>query len=419
MSRRVRRDGGIGPSGRQATEIAPFSASVFVRLAMKSSQLTENSYRERFAPIGVGLTLAIIAVVYLSHYERALTNYHSDLDVQLAGARFLLAGRNPYQLIGPGREFRWGGTLYHPAPTLILISPLAGLGLATARAVFVAITVFLFGFAMVKTRQPPWRYVMLLTIAAQSALLLVQWSFLLAAAWLLPWVASVLVVKPNIAAAIVGARLEKRFLWPVLVGSVALISVSFIVAPHWPRWWLESLAADPNRSAAIARSGGFLLLLSGLKWRRSEARLLLLLSIVPQTLGHYDALLLFFVPDRASQAIALAALSHFLNLLNLGDRPATLNDAVVASGIRVVHYLYLPSLLFVLSRPNRGTIPEWAEKVARRLPAWLQGAPHRGEGPQGAREFFKSISSRWNAWSGVGILRSWSARRLNDTHGRQ
>ncbi len=172
--------------------------------------------------------------------------------------------------------------------------------------------------------------------------------------------------------------------------------VSFIVAPHWPRWWPESLAADPNRSAAVARSGGFLLLLSGLKWRRPEARLLLLLSIVPQTLGHYDALLLFFVPDRASQAIALAALSHFLNLLNLGDRPATLNDAVVASGIRVVHYLYLPSLLFVLSRPNRGTIPDWAEKVARRLPAWLQGAPeaHSGEGPQRAREFFKHISPR-------------------------
>ena len=341
----------------------------------------------------MGVALAIIAVAYLSHYERALTNYDSDLDVQLAGARFLLAGRNPYQLIGPGREFRWGGTLYHPVPALVLISPLAGLGLATARAVFVAVTVFLFGFAMAKTRQPAWRYVMLLTIAAQSALLLVQWSFLLAAAWLLPWVASVLVVKPNIATAIVAARLEKRFLWPALGGSVALISVSFIVAPHWPRWWLESLAADPNRSAAVARSGGFLLLLSGLKWRRPEARLLLLLSIVPQTLGHYDALLLFFVPDRASQAIALAALSHFLNLLNLGDRPATLNDAVVASGIRVVHYLYLPSLLFVLSRPNRGTIPDWAEKVARRLPAWLQGAPeaHSGEGPQRAREFFNTF----------------------------
>jgi hypothetical protein len=366
--------------------------------------LRKNRYRETLAAIAVGVVLAIIAVAYLSHYEKTLTPYHSDLDVQLAGARFLLAGRNPYQLIGPGREFRWGGTLYHPAPALLLISPLAGLGLASARAVFVAVTVFLFGFAMAKTHQPVWRYVVLLTIAAQSAVLLVQWSFLLAAAWLLPWVASVLVAKPNIATAIVAARFDKRFFWPALGGSIALIAASFVVAPHWPSWWLESLAADPNRSAAIARSGGFLLVLSGLKWRRPEARLLLFLAMVPQTLGHYDAMLLFFVPNRASQAIALAALSHFVNVLNLGDRPATLNDAVVASGIRVVHYLYLPSLLFVLFRSNCGTIPDWAENASRRLPAWLRGVPERAAGDQVPRppQFFKSVSSLWNAWFGVG-----------------
>jgi hypothetical protein len=342
---------------------------------MTSSPPAENRYRGPLAGVAVGLVLATIAVAYLLYYEKALTNYHSDLDVQLAGARFLFAGRNPYELIGPGRESRWGGTLYHPVPTLVLVSPLTALALPTARAVFVAVTVFLFGFAMASTRQPAWRYVMLLTIAAQSAVLLVQWSFFLAAAWLLPWVASVLIAKPNVAAAIVAARLDKRFLWFAFGGGVALVAASFVVAPSWPRWWLASLAADPNRSVAVARSGGVLLLLAALKWRRPEARLLLFLSIVPQTLGHYDALLLFFVPDRATQAIALAALSHFLNLLNLGDRPATLNDAVVASGIRVVHYLYLPALLFVLFRPNRGTVPAWVEQMARRLPAWLGGAP--------------------------------------------
>jgi hypothetical protein len=139
--------------------------------------------------------------------------------------------------------------------------------------------------------------------------------------------------------------------------------------------WLAAMRADPFRSSAVMRSGGFLLLFAALRWRRPEARLLFALSVVPQTLGMYDALLLFWIPRRASEYVALVVLSHFAFLMVFNDgRIHRLNDFVFAMGTSIVHWLYLPALAMVLIRRNTGTVPRWIERIAAKLPPWLRGS---------------------------------------------
>jgi len=320
----------------------------------------------------VATFLAALGCLYFLHVEHTQLPYLADIDVELHGARFLLDGRNPYRLIGPGRELEWRWGLNYPPPTLVALAPLARLSLPAARLVFVGITSFLFLYALSGFRGA-WRFFAVLSKPYQANLLLAQWGFVLAAAWVLPAAAILSIVKPNIGVAIVVARLKSRWLIAALAGGAVLLIASFIMLPTWPRDWVTSLGMDPTRRFALTRPGGFLLVLSSLKWRRPEARMLFALSIVPQTLGFYDALLLFFIPNRATECIALVALSHFAYLMAVATDPLTMNQSVVNSGKYVVLFLYLPSLALLLRRPNEGVVPQWVERIAAKAPAWLRG----------------------------------------------
>lgn len=325
-------------------------------------------------PAFIGLCTAFIGVAYLARTEHQLGSaFHNDFDMQLMAARMLLSGQNPYALIGPHRAFDYPWHLYYPAPTLVLFAALAWFPVWLARSIFVAATCFALSFALAATRQPWWRYLVFVSACAQSAVLLGQTSLLFAAMWLLPVFGLVAAIKPNVAAAIAAARLRWRWLIPPIIGGSLLVGLSFAIAPHWLGWWLGELTVDPTRSMAVARPWGMLLLLAGLKWRRAEARLLLCLSVVPQTLGPYDGVLLFFIPSSAAQSIALVALSHFVFVVSFGLKPASLTDAVIQNGISVVHLLYLPALAMVLVRRNEGAAPAWLERRLARFPDWLRG----------------------------------------------
>ena len=39
----------------------------------------------------------------------------------------------------------------------------------------------------------------------------------------------------------------------------------------------------------------------------------------------------------------------------------------------MVWLAYMPALLMVLRRPNRGFAPQWLERIAKRTPAWIGG----------------------------------------------
>jgi hypothetical protein len=330
----------------------------------------------RWAAILTAVTIAAVGVVYAAHVQATIKS-PLDFDQLYAAAKFLAERRDPYRLIGPGREFNWPFQYFlYPLTSAAAIIPLTAFPLATARLVFVGLTSGLYVYALSFQPGSRWRYATVLSKPFQATLLVGQPTFLLASMVTLPWTYIFAAIKPNIAAAVVAANPKWRAIITGLLGGIALLGVSLVLQPHWPLEWLDMVRADPYRRSALSQTGGFLLLLAALRWRRPEARLLLALAIVPQTLGMYDGLLLFAIPRRASEFIALVVISHFAFLMTFFDPSLTKMDAyVAATAAAVTHWLFLPTLLMVLWRPNVGVVPAPVERLMSRAPRWLRGQP--------------------------------------------
>ena len=270
----------------------------------------------RWAAIGIAVTIAAIGVGYAAHVQ-ATVKSALDFDQLYMAAKFLLARRDPYRLIGPGREYNWPFQYFlYPLTSAAGIIPLTILPLATARLVFAGVTSSLYLYALAFQPGSRWRYVTVLSKPFQATLLVGQPTFLLASMVTLPWTCAFGAIKPNIAAAVIAANPKRPAIIAALLGGVALLAVSLALQPRWPLEWLEMVRADPYRRTAVGQTGGFLLILAALRWRRPEARLLLALAVVPQTLGMYDGLLVFAISRRASEFIALVVISHFAFLVS-------------------------------------------------------------------------------------------------------
>jgi hypothetical protein len=102
--------------------------------------------------------------------------------------------------------------------------------------------------------------------------------------------------------------------------------------------------------------GGPLLLLSALRWKLPEGRLLLALSLVPHNLIFYDQFLLFLVCKKGRETLALVVLGWaagwiFSSMWPTYGGPET---AEIQKLFRfpVVACLYLPALYIVLRQKN-------------------------------------------------------------------
>ena len=109
---------------------------------------------------------------------------------------------------------------------------------------------------------------------------------------------------------------------------------------------------------------GPLLLLALLRWRRPEARLLVALACVPQTLILYMTVPLFLIPGTLGESALLAALSWVaqattFTMPHQPPHPSFYTDSAWV----IVMFLYVPCLIMVLRRRNEGEMPA--------LVAWL------------------------------------------------
>jgi hypothetical protein len=132
---------------------------------------------------------------------------------------------------------------------------------------------------------------------------------------------------------------------------------------------------------AVGAPLGPALLLGLLRWRRREARLLVVLACLPQLLMFYDQLLLWAIPRTAREMLVLTLAS------NVGLLAAVLSlhpgDFFTTGTIPwIVPSCYLPALLLVLRHPNAGAIPAWMEsRLALLVARWprlrvLAGTAH-------------------------------------------
>jgi hypothetical protein len=313
----------------------------------------------------VALVLGTLAaVVYAVGSSGA--GYMSDMAQVWHGARAVLEGLDPYDPAVATWEEAWGFRFLYPLPALVVAMPLALLPLRVAEIGFVGLSTALLAFGLLA--RGPHRLLILLSGPYLGALASAQWSPIMAAALLVPALAPLCIVKPNIALAFLVTARTRRFVIHAVVGGAVLTAISFAIDPAWVGKWLSRLGETPHIRPPILLPGGFVLLLALLRWRRWEARLLLALACIPHTTLVYEALPLLLVATGLRQVAAMVSLSFVALVAQfwLDTRVPGGEDLALEAfaswthsvGLVMLGLIYLPALLLVLGRPASPDPPE-------------------------------------------------------------
>ncbi|HWQ15918.1 MAG TPA: hypothetical protein VNL77_24170 [Roseiflexaceae bacterium] len=297
----------------------------------------------------IGIAVAIGAAAAALCYVRLLQHgdYAADFTLPLFGARWLLAGQNPYT-----SPYPVDSPLFYPLPAVLAALPFAPLPPELAGALFFGLSSGLLAFGL--TRDGWHRLLLFLSAPFLMALAWAQWPPLIMAAVLLPGLYPLAICKPNLGLPLMLAYPS----WRGMAACAALLLLSLLVLPSWPLDWLASLGRNRHAPPLVVLPGP-LLLLGLLRWRAPEARLLLLLALAPQRLFFSDQLPLWLIPATARQTLALTLASW------LGFFAWLAFDSGTSAGAPpwVVACTYLPALALVL-------LPLAARRAARpaRLP---------------------------------------------------
>jgi hypothetical protein len=296
------------------------------------------------------------AVAYVVAYARVNPDFVSDFDQVWAGARALWRHQDPYHVVGPRGSFLWKWPLYYPLPALLVVAPLGLLSVVAARAIFAGVSSALLAWAV--TRDGWDRLPLFISVPFMVAVELVQWSPILVAAALLPWLGWIIVAKPNLGAAVTISSTTDRALVVIIAGSLLLVAASFVVLPRWPEEWIALVRSAPHFRAPVLRLGGVLTLLALSRWRRPEARLLIVLACVPQTPTFYDPVLFFIIARTFRESLLLASLS-VAEFFVIGFQTPFPSYAAWGDAVSLATNLlfYLPCTVLVLRRPNEGELP--------------------------------------------------------------
>ena len=307
------------------------------------------------ARIAIAILIGIAGGVYCYFSIKASGGPRpaDDFTWHWLAARALIEGKDPYVVITAGGPYQLDAPYVYPLTAAIAAVPFAAwLAPTAAAAVWIGVGTALLAFALTGES-----YVKLLAFfsmpyiwAANSG----QFSPLLTAAALLPWLGFITPVKPQIGVASLSYRPSRI----AIVGALAFLALSLMVNPSWPREWLATV---PHRVPGIYRSpvtvlGGPLLLLAVMRWKRADARLLLVMALVPQNMLFYDQLLLFLIPKTKNEYMILGTLSMIAPLIASfflqGADIVAINRAYAPF---IVALIYLPCLLMVLRRPNESS----------------------------------------------------------------
>jgi hypothetical protein len=276
-----------------------------------------------------------------------------------AMVRALSAGLSPYAVgctsIPPCAD----PNQYYPITAGLAVWPLGMLSPALAATVFAGVSAALLAYAI--TRHDSYRVPMLLSYPFVIAVISGQWAPLLIAASLTPGTEWLFAAKPQLGVALFVARPRIR----VVFLTVAFLAASLLVMPGWPlEWWREAAGSQFVRTPMWGFAWyGPVLLLAALRWRTREGRLLLALSLVPQSPFCYDQLLLWLVPRTRRESLNLTWLSWLMfGAWCLFEAPGRQQRIQLASfAPYLIVFLFLPCLIMVLRRPNETPRTECGE----------------------------------------------------------
>lgn len=313
----------------------------------------------------VALCSSAFAMAGLAWTNHADPAHRTDFAIVWFGAKAMLEGRNPYDLVGPGMQFEWAYPLLYPGTALVVAIPFAWLSENAASIAFVGVSTFLFSYGITRGS---WHLLPLFASEAfRQSVIAAQWSLIMTAALFLPWVAALASAKPQTGLPVLASTSAKG-LKAAIVGGLTLLVMSVALIPSWPVEWMTLIQAPadhmPPRVLAL---GGFLILLLLTRWRRPEAWLIITLACVPHTLASYSLLMLLTVASTFRQAAALVMISTLGALADPYLVPAepTAEQLYELLANVEVATAYLPATLLVLRRPNSGDGPAWVMALTR------------------------------------------------------
>lgn len=286
--------------------------------------------RRLMVAIGIGCLSAILCYAYLTVFRR--------IDGDLGGAThmvpYVLAGANPY--LHP----QVPGQMVYPVTTVLFSLPFFYLPVGISAAVFIGLSSFL--LALGATQEGRWeRLLIFAAFPYWVAIQTVQWSPLLFAVALYPWLLPLTLVKPHIGLPVALTNLTK----PRILACVGFVLISLLFVPLWPLYWYQypRLIADQYLPPLLTLPFGPLLLFGLVRYKEKPVQYLLLLSLMPQRL-FYDVFLLWYVVETKTMLLLMAVLSWLLYFVWF---------FVPALGQQlVVILLYLPALAYVLLLPS-------------------------------------------------------------------
>jgi hypothetical protein len=198
----------------------------------------------------------------------------------------------------------------------------------------------------------------------------------LTAAFFVPLAAIFLVAKPNIGVAVLAGVRTRRQL--VILGLTGLIAatVALLLRPDWIGNWIAALQSKEFVSAPVTNPGGFLLLLSLLRWKRPEARVFTALVLVPQTPSFYDLVPLLVIAQtlREVSLLSLATSLLFCFVVGFGPAPTYYGFSHNLEKL-AVWTVYLPALVMLLRRPNKYEEPVVERPPRKSAREWIESLP--------------------------------------------
>lgn len=315
--------------------------------------------------VAIGLAIGfIVAVIVYYRAAHSADEPGGDFWQHWAAARFLLAGISPYSAMTPSTlrvagdvNTTLGHWYFYPLPAAAMGLPFVWASPAVAAALFAGIAAGLFAIVMERRGS--------LALCLSTSLLSTQATPLLIAATFIPAMQWLLVVKPNIGLALFAYRPSR---WTIIGGLVAC-ALALALVPDWPRAWFAAIQRSPHHHAPVTLwYGGPLLLVALIKWRRREARLLVVMACVPQVLLFYDQLPLGLIADSERERLIFVWLNVVGSigfLLVSGSRHGALIVDVREAAPWVLWCVYIPCLVMVLRRPNVGDNVRSASALAQ------------------------------------------------------
>jgi hypothetical protein len=311
-------------------------------------------------------------VMLVTHGYAVMSPVPLDFALFRHAAIAALHGQNVYAAV-PG--------LAYPLPGMLLVTPWTPLPDALASAAFMLLSASAFAWALMAQGYAPLLgfFTPGMLFAAQVG----QWSPMFAGAFAIAPLGIFLIVKPHIGFAFFVARPR----WWAVASAVICTSLAFALQPTWVHDWRASMAMGGAHLGTegkgnyqyvppIMLPGGVLTLVALSRWRRPEARLLVALACVPQSLHLYEIVPLALVPRGWRQSAGYLVLSHVVWRL-LGNHTPYANYVAytTASGKLYTLLIILPLAAMVLLRPNEGTLPAWIESRLENVPLWIRGRP--------------------------------------------